>query len=58
MRLRGMFNLAAAERQVSSGCAVMKFFTWSASRMQFCGGAGARDRISGRGRSIEACKAP
>ena len=58
MRLRWMFNLVAAERQVSFGFAAMNSFTRSASRTQFSGGAGARDRISGRGRSIEACKAP
>ena len=58
MRFLGRFSLVAAERQVSSGCAAMKSFTRSASSMQFCGGAGARDRISGSGRSIEACKTP
>lgn len=58
MRFRLRFNLSAAERQVSSGCAAMNSFTLSASRTQFSGGTGARDRNSGSGRSTEACKTP
>ena len=58
MRLRLMFNLATAERQVSSGCAVMNSFTRIASSVIFWGGDGSRFRVFGRGMSIEASNLP
>ncbi len=58
MRFLGRVNLAAAERQVSSGCEVMKFFTRRVSRMTLIGGSGSLLGISRSGRSTEACKTP
>ena len=56
MRLRSMFNLADADRHVSSGLAVIKVLTIIACFIMFIGsGIGG---VGGNGRSKEASSLP